>query len=145
MTRGKVFKVTSALFLVKVIGHEHILATKFPSLGTWRKAKWHFWVVRRGPGGTIRAPMGSHGGQGPLKGGPLGGSCGPKGDFWGTLGSQGRPTLWPRDAQGEPRDAIGRPRQAKGGTREAKMGHQEHPGSTKMGPKWTWPWSKHKM
>ena len=78
-------------------------------------------------------------------GGPLGGSCGPKGDFWGTLGSQGRPTLGPRDAIEEPRDAIGRPRLAKGGPRESKMARQEHPDSTKMGPKWTWSWSKHKM
>ena len=68
MTRDQVLKVASALFLVKVIGHEHILAAKFPSLATWRKAKWHFWVVQRGPGGTIGAPMGSHGGQGPPKG-----------------------------------------------------------------------------
>ena len=68
MTRDKVLKVASALFLVKVIGHERILATTFPSLATWRKAKWRFWVVQRGPGGTIGAPMGSHGGQGPPKG-----------------------------------------------------------------------------
>ena len=61
MTRDKVLKVASALFLVKVIGHEHILATKFPSLGTWRKAKRHFWVVQRGPGETIGTPGGSHG------------------------------------------------------------------------------------
>ena len=63
MTCDEVLEVASALFLVKVIGHKHILATKFPSLGAWRKAKWHFGVVQRGPGGTIGAPMGSHGGQ----------------------------------------------------------------------------------
>ena len=141
MTRDQVLKVASALFLIKVIGHERILAAKFPSLAAWRKAKWHFWVVQGGLLGHLWAAMGAK----DLQRGTSRWFMWAQGRLLGHPGGQGRPTLRPGDAKGEPRDAIGRPRRAKGGPREAKMARQEHPGGTKMGPKWTWSSSKHKM
>ena len=131
MTRDQVLKVASALFLVKVIGHEHILATKFPSLGTWRKAKCRFWDVQRGPGSTIGAPMGSHGGQ--------------RGTSRWFMWAQGRPLEHP----GEPREAHpaakGRQRGAKGRHGTTKTGQRPKVGqgkqkwpvkSTQAAPKW---------
>ena len=106
--------MASALFLVKVIGHELILAIKFPSLAAWRKANWHFWVVQRGPAGTIGAPMGSHWGQGSPKGTS-------RWFMWAQGGLLGHP--------GEPREAHPA---AKGRQRGAKGRH----GTTKTGQRW---------